>query len=118
MGRLHSAQQAPPLPSARAWCSLSAVNNATCLATGAARERLWLKKASPSTSSTSLICKQTPLAEGSKLKLGGKELVEPSTLISIVSSPGRGSVFMLRDYGNQVPTWELRLELLPIRVLL
>jgi|SRR6516162_1487129 len=101
----------------RALRSLRAASNATCSATGAARERRWLKKASPSISSTSLICKQTPLAEGSKLKLGGKELVEPSTLISIVSSRGRASVFTLRDSGSQVSTWGQRLEPLPIRVI-
>jgi type VI secretion system secreted protein VgrG len=57
------------------------------------------------------------LAEGSKLKLGGKEPAEPSTLISIVSSRGRASVFTPRDSGSQVWTWEQRSEHLPIRVI-
>src|SRR5215469_910216 len=117
MGRLPSVQQTPPRLPTQALRRLRAASNATCSATGVARERRWRKKASPSTSFTSLICKQIPTADDSKLKLGGKELAEPSTLISIVSSPGRSSVFMSPDYGNQVPTWELRLEPLPIPVI-
>src|SRR5215472_19306033 len=117
MGRLASAQQAPPRLPTRASRSLRAASDATCWATGVAREHRWRKRASPSTSFTSLTCKQIRVADDSKLKLGGNELGEPSTLISIVSSGGRASAFMLRDSGSQGSTWERRLEPLPIRVI-
>src|ERR1700757_316777 len=117
MGHLPSAQQAPPRLPTRALQRLRAASDATCSATGVAREPRWRKKASPSISSTSLICKQTPLAEGNKLKRGGKEPAEPSTSISIVSSLGKALVFTLRDSGSQVSTWGQGSEPLPIRVI-